>query len=270
LLGLQRKRMVSLDMSQEHARRPRLCAVILAAGQGKRLLPHTADRPKAMLTVAGKPLLRRTVEHLAAHPFVSEVRVVGGYRFDALEAGLRDIDPGVRAIFNERYQSEGPQRSILSGLAEPWSGGLLILNGDTYIDPELIRSVLDRCEASSADMTLFGSEVDDPAADDVQILLGEDGETLRAVGKNLSGRARLRSAGIFHAADVSDVDRVRRAMEASLEAEEATWHGALNRVIAEGASIRFQGVRHALWAEIDTPHDLERCNARLLASHHYG
>jgi NDP-sugar pyrophosphorylase family protein len=41
-------------------------AVVLAAGAGSRLGPLTADRPKPMLPVGGRPLLEHTVRQLAA------------------------------------------------------------------------------------------------------------------------------------------------------------------------------------------------------------
>ncbi|MDO8715341.1 MAG: sugar phosphate nucleotidyltransferase, partial [Dehalococcoidales bacterium] len=40
-------------------------AVILAAGEGQRLRPFTVTKPKAMLSIAGKPILQHVVEALA-------------------------------------------------------------------------------------------------------------------------------------------------------------------------------------------------------------
>ncbi len=39
-------------------------AVILAAGGGERTRPFTANRPKSMLFVAGKPILQLVIEAL--------------------------------------------------------------------------------------------------------------------------------------------------------------------------------------------------------------
>ena len=41
-------------------------AIILAAGVGSRLTPHTDSTQKCLLEVGGKPLLRRHLEVLAA------------------------------------------------------------------------------------------------------------------------------------------------------------------------------------------------------------
>jgi len=52
-------------------------AVILAAGEGQRLRPFTVTRPKAMLSIADKPILRYVVESLAQNGIRNIVLVVG-------------------------------------------------------------------------------------------------------------------------------------------------------------------------------------------------
>lgn len=42
-------------------------ALIFAAGLGTRLKEHTADKPKALVQLAGKPLLQHAIEKLMAH-----------------------------------------------------------------------------------------------------------------------------------------------------------------------------------------------------------
>ncbi len=42
-------------------------ALIFAAGLGTRLKEHTIDKPKAMVQLAGKPLLQRAIEKLISH-----------------------------------------------------------------------------------------------------------------------------------------------------------------------------------------------------------
>ncbi len=60
-------------------------AILLAAGEGNRLCPYTLDRPKAMVELAGVPLVLRQLETLRSCG-VEDIVVVTGYRADAIEA----------------------------------------------------------------------------------------------------------------------------------------------------------------------------------------
>src|SRR3990170_3573442 len=54
-------------------------AVILAAGEGQRLRPFTVTKPKAMIAIAGKPILQYVVEALARNG-IRNIVIVVGYR----------------------------------------------------------------------------------------------------------------------------------------------------------------------------------------------
>ena len=58
-------------------------AVILAAGFGSRMMPATKDRPKPMVRVHGKRIIDTLLDALIAAG-VTDITVVGGYRFDKL------------------------------------------------------------------------------------------------------------------------------------------------------------------------------------------
>ena len=63
-------------------------AVILSAGQGKRLLPLTADSPKCILPIMGQTLIEWQIDELAKCG-IDQVTVVLGYRADKVERILR-------------------------------------------------------------------------------------------------------------------------------------------------------------------------------------
>jgi glucose-1-phosphate thymidylyltransferase len=56
-------------------------AVVLAAGYATRLYPLTVDRPKALLPVAGKPMLEHLLDRLDGVPGLDEVHVVTNSKF---------------------------------------------------------------------------------------------------------------------------------------------------------------------------------------------
>ncbi len=84
-------------------------ALIVAGGTGQRF---GAERPKQYLDLAGKPILRRTVEAFLTHPAVSSVRVVidPAWRteYDQAVAGL-DLPPPITG--GATRQELGAQRA---------------------------------------------------------------------------------------------------------------------------------------------------------------
>jgi len=80
-------------------------AVVLAASRGKGLEAVTTDRPKVMLPIAGKPLLRWLIDSFKKES-VNDITVVGGYRADAIDTA------GVRLVLNERYEQTGELGSL--------------------------------------------------------------------------------------------------------------------------------------------------------------
>ena len=66
-------------------------AVILAAGEGRRLEPLTNRRPKPMLPVVNEPLLEHVVEAVAAAG-IDDIVLVVGYERDRIQTHFADGD----------------------------------------------------------------------------------------------------------------------------------------------------------------------------------
>lgn len=81
-------------------------AVVLAAGEGTRLRPLTADRPKALVEVAGDPILTHCLENLAALR-IEEVIVVVGYAPPTLESTMATRSTASRSPTSTRRNSSG-------------------------------------------------------------------------------------------------------------------------------------------------------------------
>ena len=79
--------------------------MILAASRGRGLEAITTDRPKVMLPVAGKPLLRWLIDSFKKES-VNNITVVGGYRADAIDTA------GIKLVVNERYAETGELASL--------------------------------------------------------------------------------------------------------------------------------------------------------------
>lgn len=58
--------------------------IILAAGEGTRLMPYTSDRPKCMVEIDGRSLIDRQLEILKNNG-ISEIIIIGGYKATMLK-----------------------------------------------------------------------------------------------------------------------------------------------------------------------------------------
>jgi phosphoenolpyruvate phosphomutase len=124
-------------------------AVVLAASRGAGLEAVTADMPKVMLPIAGKPLLRRLVEAFKKEG-INDITVVGGYRADA-------IDPsGIRLVVNEKHAQTGELASLACA-AKSFTADTVISYGDllfrSYILRDLVESDSDFCVVVDSSQT---------------------------------------------------------------------------------------------------------------------
>ena len=83
-------------------------AIILSAGQGRRLLPLTAENPKCLLQIGGQSLLEWQLQELAKCG-VDQVAVVVGFAAEKVENLIQRQGHGgwVHTIFNPFLFSGG-------------------------------------------------------------------------------------------------------------------------------------------------------------------
>jgi phosphoenolpyruvate phosphomutase len=116
-------------------------AVVLAASRGASLEAVTVDKPKVMLPIAGKPLLRRLVEAFKKEG-INDITVVGGYRADAIDTS------GIRLVVNEKHAQTGELASLACA-AKSFTADTVISYGDllfrSYILRDLVESDSDFC-----------------------------------------------------------------------------------------------------------------------------
>jgi len=134
--------------------------VILAAGRGSRLGAASADIPKWLLDVAGRPIADRQLEAVALANdrlpgTVDTVRVVTGHEAEAIEGFLAGRpDALVTTLNNEEYARLNNWYSVLLALrAVPAdrASRLVILNADLFAKPEWFASFIADCATTDAE-----------------------------------------------------------------------------------------------------------------------
>ena len=118
-------------------------AVILAATRGDSLGPLTEDRPKCMIDVRGKPLLRTMIATIRESG-IRNVTVVGGYRKEVIDI------PAIDMRTNANFAETGEVASLACAIDQLKDGPCLITYGDI-----LYRSyILEQLQGSDADITV--------------------------------------------------------------------------------------------------------------------
>ncbi|HJJ30329.1 MAG TPA: sugar phosphate nucleotidyltransferase [Methanocorpusculum sp.] len=115
-------------------------AVILAAGEGTRLRPLTKNRPKVMLPVANRPILEHVLNSVVAAG-VRDITVVVGYQKEQVMTFLNTYPIPVQVVIQEKQLGTA---HALSMAKECIHTKTLVLPGDNYIDPESLRSIIDK------------------------------------------------------------------------------------------------------------------------------
>lgn len=233
-------------------------AIILSAGQGKRLLPLTAQRPKCLLPFAGRTLLEWQLRTLTAAG-VEEAVVVTGFGARSVEAVLAGLDlpeMRVRALFNPFYGVADNIGSCFVALPE-MTGDFLVLNGDTLFEPAVPKTLLAEATAPVSVTIDRKARYD---ADDMKVCLDGD-RRLRAIGKTLPpDSVDGESIGLL----LFRGDGGRRfagAIQAVLREPEGTrrWYlSAIDRLARTGDGVEAVSIEGCRWVEVDVPADAER------------
>ena len=130
-------------------------AVIPVAGIGKRLRPHTFTIPKALLNVAGKPILGHIVDSLIGMG-VDELIPIIGYKGELIKEYLeKNFDIPMK--FVEQEDPRGIAHAVALTRDYAYNSELIIILGDTIIDTDF--SAIPK----AGDYVLGVREVEDPS-----------------------------------------------------------------------------------------------------------
>jgi UDP-N-acetylglucosamine diphosphorylase / glucose-1-phosphate thymidylyltransferase / UDP-N-acetylgalactosamine diphosphorylase / glucosamine-1-phosphate N-acetyltransferase / galactosamine-1-phosphate N-acetyltransferase len=114
-------------------------AVILAAGEGKRLRPFTETMPKVMLPIANKPILEHVLDALK-NTGVVEVVLVVGYKKEVIMDYLKDYK-GTKITYITQDKQLGTAHALLQA-KDSINEKFIVLAGDNIIDNESIQKLI--------------------------------------------------------------------------------------------------------------------------------
>jgi len=232
---------------------------ILAAGQGKRLLPMTADRPKSLLDIGGQTMIGWQVQELMKANVVDEIVVVTGFQAESADAEVNRLqalypDCRFKALFN-------PEFATADNLVSCWSvrnemdRDFVLINGDTLFEAAIFQRLIDSAAPSPVTVTIDHKAHYDE--DDMKVRL--DGARLLEIGKTIPmeavngesiGMLMFRGEGpkLF----VDALDSAKHNPQ-----PHHRWYLSVVDDLAKTGTVGTREIQGLEWCEVDYPLDLK-------------
>jgi glucose-1-phosphate thymidylyltransferase len=229
--------------------------IVLTAGLGTRLRPHTFSKPKPLVNVAGKPMLAHVLDSLPPLA-IDELVFVTGYLGNQVEEFVTR-QYNYRTRFIEQTELRG-QAHAIHLTREVVSGPVLIVFGDGIFGADM--SKLNRPDS---DGVIFVQEVEDPRRFGVAVL-DDEGHITRLIEKPDEPVSNLAVIGVYY---IPEAERLFQAIEHIMERNIQTRNefflaDALQVMIDNGEQFKTEQVR--VWKDCGTPAALLDTNRYLL------
>jgi len=231
-------------------------AIIPVAGVGRRLRPHTHTQPKALMHVAGRPILGHILDELVAVGVDEAVLVVGhlGEKIEEFVRGRYSI----RVHFVEQTEPLGNGHAIYVARQYLDGNGVLIIMGDTIIKADLARVL-------ALPQSAIGiHEVGDPRR--FGVVEVSDGQVRRLVEKPDVPVSNLAIVGVYLIRSPRLLaDCLERMVREQRRARGEFWLADALQMMVE-AGERMQTFHISGWYDCGTPEALLEANRELLTA----
>ena len=214
-------------------------AVILAAGEGQRLRPFTANKPKVMIKVANRPILEFVVNALRDAGIHDIIMVVGYKRHRIIEYFGDGKNFGVRIKYAIQNQQLGTAHALKHAESLIESDEFIVLAGDNIVDSKSIQALRKTWSLSykvSNEPTKYG------------VLITEDDRVKEIVEKPKEPIGNLVNTGIY---------RFNREIFEWID-DKTDLISVINDMIKNGYEFKY--VEANLWMDIVYPWDIIKVN----------
>lgn len=231
--------------------------IIPVAGIGTKLRPHTHTQPKALVPVAGKPILAHIVDSLVNSGFNDFVFIIG-YLGDKIESFISEKYPAINATFVVQEPREGTGHAVWLAkqhIAE--NEDILIVLGDTIVDFDL-KTIIE-----SPSSLLGVKRVEDPRNFGVAEV-DQDGFIMRLSEKPNIPKSNMALVGIYL---IKESDKLMEILDHMIRNKQKTKDeysltDAIMKMIEKGARVATFQVGN--WYDCGGKANLLETNAVLL------
>ena len=229
-------------------------AVVLAAGEGRRVRPLTRYQPKPMLRVAGRPILEYPLDALV-DTGVEHVVLVVGHGRNRIQNRFENSYRGVDLTYVTQSTQLGSGHA-LQAAADHVDDEFLVVNGDNVIDDAMVRVTADRYVESDAAACLAVAASDRSGEYGT---VGVNDGVVERVDEHGGGVSARVNAGVY-AFDDSVFDALERT---EFEDGERPLTGAIGELNGRVIAATPNGV----WFDPSYPWELLRTNEQILYAH---
>ncbi len=233
--------------------------VIIAGGLGTRMRPHTFSHTKALVNVAGKPVLAHILDELMQVP-IEEAVFITGYLGHQIEPYIKEVYPRLNAAYVEQPVPLGQSHAIKLA-ADHLVGPCIVMFADTLFEADLTALL-----KVQHDGVMYVQEVADPARFGI-VVLGPDGYATKLIEKPHNPQSNLAVIGLYY---FHDGQWLAHAVNALIERDIKTKGefylvDAIQIMIDEGA--KFTASPVPVWEDTGTTHAVLHSNRYLLRRH---
>jgi glucose-1-phosphate thymidylyltransferase len=229
-------------------------AVVLAAGEGRRVRPLTRYQPKPMLRVAGRPILEYPLDALV-DTGVEHIVLVVGHGRNRIQNRFENTYRGVDLTYVTQSTQLGSGHA-LQAAADHVDGEFLVVNGDNVIDDTMVRVTADRYVESDAAACLAVAASDRTGEYGT---VGVNNGIVEWVNEHGDSDSARINAGVY-AFDESVFDALDRT---EFEDGERPLTGAISELDGPVIAATPNGV----WFDPSYPWELLRTNEQILYAH---
>lgn len=237
-----------------NARRAIPPAVILAAGRGNRLLPHTLDRPKCLLEIGPDTILSHQLAILCGAG-VGTIQIITGH---GRERVVEAAGEGVSYAHNAEFDTTQSIDSLGFLTLDFASAGLLILNSDVLFHPALMKRLLD----DPRENVLLADYREGMGEEEMKITADETGR-IRTISKRTDpAAAHAENLGVLRLGPAAAAALVKLARDRTRPAN-IKWVPDGLQSLTDRFDFHTLATDGMPWTEIDFPEDLDRARTEI-------
>ena len=240
-------------------------AIILAAGEGKRLRPLTQNIPKCMVKLFGKTILEWQVDTYRNCNIV-DISIVTGYRDDSINI------PDVKYFKNEKFGTTNMVETLFCA-REKLTGSVIVSYGDIIFESKVLEKLINSKDDFSVVidknwLKYWSLRFENPLEDAESLVIDTEGyiqdigqkvQSLSEINGQYIGLMKFQAQGLEYLKDFyekikNDAKRGSNPLNPLLPFEKSFMTDFLQGLIKQGCNLRSVPIENG-WLELDTMHD---------------